>query len=89
MQHFLMDSKLAKQPPFVVTLLAACSFFLALSSITLGIIELLQNGLEGVWFVSLGVLLHVVAVWMALVAERTQQSDLRYKLRFHDSINSK
>jgi len=51
---------------WVVIFVAACLFFLAMSSVTLGIIEVIQNDLVGIWFVSVGIMIHIMAILIAL-----------------------
>ena len=65
---------MAKQPEklrvWFVILVAACFFFLAMSSIAVGVVEVLQHNTGGFWLVSVGVILHIVAVLIVLGGER-------------------
>ncbi|WP_461102859.1 hypothetical protein [Spirosoma koreense] len=64
-------NNLARKPVQVVlTLLAACFFFLSMSSVALGIIGLLQHISRGAWWLGGGVVMQFVAVSIALLAER-------------------
>ncbi|WP_460955315.1 hypothetical protein [Spirosoma litoris] len=76
----MIDTRMVKQPKklraFILILAAAGLFFLAMSSVALGVIEVIQNDTTGIWLVSVGIILHGTAFLVALGGGRRPKHQL-------------